>query len=469
MKKLLCLLCAILCVATMLSGCGNGEQEKSNFESAVSSFDESGNESAFLGDETSQEGESESDSEGSDSYNPKYPEDKALFLAMDRHDVEWDGNKGYFYNYKGDLLEATEFSNMGNYFENGLSPAPDPMTGKVGFVDKDGVFQIEPAYEDASYFFKDGLALVMKESENGDEKWGYIDSKGNEVVPCIYDEATSFFESGYAVALKREQTESYETLTTQYILDKNGKSVVEILPEENIRIKCLYEDYFLATSHGDIFSFDYSKNKIAEISIKNNDGYYIGETYEFVTIENDYIFIDTAICVEFEKLPDVDSLRPKYESVRYRKLVGKNFIEEVMPYKFTSKRVSTTESGIGYGVVEGDKTVIPFKYDSIYLYNDYFIASSRKGNSESIDIYDKNYNLTAENVPYGLSYRGNYGFNPEYGRRCTLPAGYIEVCTKDSVGMAYGIIDYTGKVIVEPVFDEQIYVYEYRGLGKFEI
>ena len=155
-----------------------------------------------------------------------YKDDQVLFITQDRCDTENDRSTIYCYNYKGELLDKNIA--IGYYSQNGLAPAHDNSTGKVGYVDKDGVFIIEPKYEDAGAFSKDGVALVKIEIKNGDDydyKHGYINSKGEEITPIIYDEATSFYNCGYALArLDKPQTDNegytYDKPWKHLIIDK---------------------------------------------------------------------------------------------------------------------------------------------------------------------------------------------------------------------------------------------------------
>lgn len=184
-----------------------------------------------------------------------YSEDQPLFAARNRYDVDGDNYIYHQYNYMGELLNSdssTSFINL--YAVNGLMPAYDQATGKVGYVDNEGVFQIEPQYNNAAPFSKDGIALVqieVTEHDRTDYKYGYINTQGEEIIPCIYDSATSFFNNGYALAVEQKEI-TYEGGWTndedwkEYILDKMGNVIVEIdILAERKRVACVYDDYFV--------------------------------------------------------------------------------------------------------------------------------------------------------------------------------------------------------------------------------
>ena len=64
--------------------------------------------------------------------------------------------------------------------------------GKMGFINKNGEWIIEPVYEKARAF-KNGLAPVMK-----DKTWGYINTKGEVVIMFQYKDAEIFSDDGLA-------------------------------------------------------------------------------------------------------------------------------------------------------------------------------------------------------------------------------------------------------------------------------
>jgi len=394
----------------------------------------------------------------------QYSDDQVLFAAQDRCDVEEDRYNVYSYNYNGELLDSFDSSGyIGYYAENGLAPAANQNTGKVGFVDKDGVFQIEPKYADAAPFSKEGIALVKIETENNGNytsKCGYINSKGEEIIPCIYDKATSFFDCGYALALTEKNTtdekgHNFSEVWKHYIIDKNGDDVItiDVIAEER-KIIAVYKDYFVCTTNYGEAIFDFSNNKLSEIKRPNDN-----ETqFDYYYMAKDCVYKNT-----YEKVDEYNS-----KIIKTERFNGEKFIENKKDYEITSKPVATTQSGLGYGMTKNDKTVIPFEYDQICEYGEYFVAIKYTGNNihlnQTFDIYDKNFNKTAENIKYAFSYRGD-----TYGLNCQLPNGYFQIIAEnDDYESVNGIIDYTGKVIVEPVFGRGIRLYSYEGMGAFD-
>ena len=172
-----------------------------------------------------------------------FEENIPLFMCQDRSDIEGDRYECYYYNYKGDLLENAVMPNVGFFGKNSLAPALDPVTGKIGYVDKSGVFAIDPQWDDATAFSDDGIALVIidQEDEEGttNEKYGYINEKGEQIVQCIYDDATSFYPQGVAiVGINEQRNATYtddagekitytETYTNYGVIDKTGKIIIQ--------------------------------------------------------------------------------------------------------------------------------------------------------------------------------------------------------------------------------------------------
>ena len=378
----------------------------------------------------------------------EYKDDQILFFAQDRADIEDDRYNVYYYNYKGELLSSSDSTYIGLYAENGLAPAYDQSTGNAGYVDKDGVFTIKPQYSDAAPFSKDGIALVKKTTETDDldiSKCGYIDSKGNEVTPCIYDKATSFYDCGYAIVGIDENTNDEDTVTKYSIIDKKGKTLFE---SEN-RIIAVYENYFVCENA----IYNYSNEILFE---KEDVDFELNPVSYKIGKDAVYRYI-------YEKSND-----DEYKFIKTERFDGKDFVVEKTKYEISSKRVATTQSGLGYGIIKDGKTVIPFEYDSIVECGDYFVAIKYQSENNYLDqvfdIYDSDYNKTAENIEYAFSNR-----NDPYGYNCQLPNGYFQITIEDNdYEYLTGIIDYTGKIIVEPVYGRGIHLYSYEGCGVFD-
>jgi hypothetical protein len=94
-----------------------------------------------------------------------------------------------FYNAEGNLVLSLEnYDNVG-VFSKGLAPVS--KNNKAGFVNKQGVLVIQPAFDEIGRapFNEMGLACVRIGS-----KWGFIDRTGKMVIAPKYDFAVNFFD-----------------------------------------------------------------------------------------------------------------------------------------------------------------------------------------------------------------------------------------------------------------------------------
>lgn len=115
-----------------------------------------------------------------------------------------------------------------DYFHEGLASAS--INRKFGYIDKEGNVVIPFIYDNAERF-SEGLAAVKINN-----LWGFIDKNGNEVVPCVYDSTGIFSEGLAAVKIWGEgwgYIDRYGHLTIQpkySVVEKfhNGIAIVRI-------------------------------------------------------------------------------------------------------------------------------------------------------------------------------------------------------------------------------------------------
>ena len=378
--------------------------------------------------------------------NSSYAEDQVLFYAQNKYHLEEDSHIIHFYNYKGELLSSNDTSRMNSFYipsyhKSGLTPAIDFITGKCGVVNEKGEFVVEPKYENMYPFSKDGLALVTCETEEWNVNvYGYINTKGEEVIPCNYDFATSFYDNGLAivgVALEDFDANNNGVNYKYGVIDKNGEYVLkpEFYNINDIKgeyILCLTEDweYVIYNLSGDvIFKYAPTNDEYNEYFNCRGENIFIHRYNDDESV-NEYLIFNGEEFVEYDK----------------------NIIDK------DTKIITAEESGRGYGVYYKGETVIPCEYEDIYVVNNYYIAINSH-RVKSFDIYNSNFEKTAEKLEY------------EYEEfRCsdtTLPNGYFDVIKNENGITLYGIIDYTGKIIIEPVFSEPIMLNTYESLGNF--
>lgn len=109
---------------------------------------------------------------------------------------------------------------------------------KVGFIDPQGQWVIEPKYEQAEPFSQ-GMAAVK---ENG--KWGYISPAGAYVIEPQFDRAFSFRNNRAPVY------ESSQSKVKEYFINPKGEKVFEIQTGENGWYGDFVEDRLLVCKEG---------------------------------------------------------------------------------------------------------------------------------------------------------------------------------------------------------------------------
>lgn len=396
MKKFLIIFLSLI-LALSIIGCDKNESDKEDKNDNDISYEEK--ESVI---------DEEKDEQPQVPVNP-YKENQTLFYGQDRCDIEGDRYVVYKYNYKGELLKATETEVIGYYAENGLAPAMDRGSEKLGYVDEDGIFVIPPKYDGAYSFSSDGIALVEIKLDSRRSKYGYINSKGEEIVPCIYDQASSFYESGYAVigvefGRSQGNDESWEAIDYMFgVIDKTGRVIIE--PKYKY-IRHIYDNYIQLSDS----IIDFEENVLTEIP-ENND----------VTEETDVYIL--------------------------------------------SKNVATTTTGYAYGIEKGEETVVPYIYDAIYENEGPYYVCVRKINGDNwnqiIDIYDGNFEKTAENLDYSFEYMYKHTWD-------SFPKGYFKIAVDNyDYEWVEGVIDYRGNIIVEPKFGRGINYMNYYSSAYF--
>lgn len=353
---------------------------------------------------------------------PQYDPDTPLFVANDRADIEGDSYMYYFYNREGKLLKSSDTEFVGYYAENGLAPAYDSLTKLFGFVDRNGLFVIEPQWDGAWAFSDDGVALVYTKGQG----YGYVNDKGEMIAPCIYNEATSFYASG--VAIIRENGK-------YGVLDKTGKVIIE---SQDYSIEPVLGDYIVCNDN----IYDLSGKLLCSV---DSDALPDGQYYN-LEVTKDAV---TRYIYQYTGRNSADR-----EVIKTEVFDGKDF---VVPSTYIDKqRAATTTSGYAYGVVSNGKVVIPYAYEDILSANDYYVCAKRESGSAqnwSLDIYNDKFEKTAENLQYG---------------NCSLYTdvpGYIYVSVYDKTnGILRGVIDHTGKIIV-PLQYRKISPYTYESAG----
>lgn len=363
----------------------------------------------------------------------------------------------HYVNAYGDVIE--EASKLLPYYaENGLASAYSPTTQKMGFIDKEGVFVISPIYDAAGLFSKVGLAPVAIGAENGGRKWGFINEYGQIVIPCEYDEVTAFSEFGYAIVSKYNENGILET----GVIDAKGNFCIS-LSADNQNLT-LTEDFVI------LGSSDVANATGTELRD------YTGKVFD--TIDDDkygYFLYTHGTIYKFESeltngQPTV--IYPHYLEDGEYKLVAERYMD-VDVIRFDRKQVSTTLTGFGFKLLYKDQSISSYEYDYVtraYVDSRYILALqylTADGSSCLVDIYDTfTGEQTANDIEWGWWYTA-YSPAPCFDY---FPDGYfiVEIYNEAHHTMCYGIVDYTGKYIMEPIYEGIIpYSYDFMMLERY--
>lgn len=200
--------------------------------------------------------------------------DRSVFV---RTCLNNDVNKieaNYLINSKGDKKQLNNMSEIGSdpFFNDGLKFMVDENTGKMGCIDENGKWAINPIFDYNLYTsFSDGIACVSLNF-----KYGYIDTKGNWIIKPTFSNAFGF-QNG--LALVNKGSDKYNFEKEGYFINKNGDEVSK------------WSDYE--------FEFAY-QGKMALATDKKGDktkyGLYSFEKKKFITkVEyevNNYLFVE---------------------------------------------------------------------------------------------------------------------------------------------------------------------------------
>lgn len=338
-----------------------------------------------------------------------------------------------------------------------------------GFVDENGDFAIEPAFE-AVGSFSEGLCAAITEAG---EQWGYIDKSGKVVVEGQYTAAAEFSD-GFAL-VKRGNYYEYT--------DKEGNILKVTVPEKTAEDGTKTESQTL-TSFSDASSFSegIARVEIGDMSAYiNTDGEIIAEGFLTSNPFSEGL-CSVNFTVEKEDLNGfIDKegktvIEPKY-------LDAGNFSEGLAPFKAKISDGTVSSSGVSTGAVyawgylnaEGAE-VIAASYDNVYGFKNGLsrvsenIAASVYAysfiNSDGKTVTDGTYTFAYDMTGDGLARvaktedkqtvwgfidkNGAEAVGPKYDNAKDFSEGYAPVC----IGDKWGIIDKSGKLVVETKFDD---------------
>lgn len=314
-------------------------------------------------------------------------------------------------NKKGDFVLKPKYQKI-NYLDNGLYSAK--LNGKFGMINRKGDFIVEPKYENIfKPVFEKDINLYRIKLKN---KVGLINEKGKVIVKPKYNDIDTFYES----------LATFELNNKFGLLDKTGKVITVAKYDKlhfwgnktSIRIE-LKNKYGIVNSTGKVIvepKYDtiyLSKYNIV-CSLKEKSGFTDKNGKEITNIK--YGAFDTTGKVILE---------PKYEAIKFTNKTG--------VVKINNK----------YGIVnEKGEFILEPKFEYISPFNGFI-----------------NGIITAKlNNKWGaINKNGEFVIEPKYDDLYFGPP-YLEGMGSFSINHKYGIIDKNGKIIIENNFD---YIYDF--------
>lgn len=112
------------------------------------------------------------------------------------------GQYGYIDN-RGQWVISPRGAVTGGYFSAGLAPGVDAATNKYGFIDKSGGWAIEAQFTGYPGPFREHVAPVWGESEEGVSGCGYINQSGGWFIEPEYSNCRAFYHGLAAVSVLR--------------------------------------------------------------------------------------------------------------------------------------------------------------------------------------------------------------------------------------------------------------------------
>lgn len=160
-------------------------------------------------------------------------EKKLYIITRKNKNIEIFDEKGI---KTSNILSADKFNIKNDFY---LFPAI--KDNKVGFIDIEGKWAIDPQYEPPDFFlFKSafderGFAPVQKQG-----KWGYIDSNNNWIIEPKFVRASPFGERKSDTAVVGVLVDGDEKIKTEAlgIIDRNGNWVLK--PDKKYAIEHIY-------------------------------------------------------------------------------------------------------------------------------------------------------------------------------------------------------------------------------------
>ncbi len=293
-----------------------------------------------------------------------------------------------------------------------------------------------------------------------DGKWGYINKSGEWTIEPQFDEACAFQKNGYAiVGIETKNDKGLKTMIYG-LIDKSGSYVIE--PQFDLLYPFDDNGLALAKDNGNAGYIDISGNYVIEPVFRQS------RTHRFFS--SDYANVSVQVGDDY-KAAVIDSkgnyvIEPIYDEI----FILENGLFEVQLTDIKDK--GTDEIGITWerGIIDKDGNfILPIEFFEILRGDDGIYAVQHYGDAYHIDkngkpLYDKRFDYVSvfdengvaeartKDDTYGLIDKsGNYIAEPVYDYLLNWGSFGTYVVKKDG---KYGFINYKNEKITDIVFED---------------
>lgn len=338
-------------------------------------------------------------------------------------------------------------------------PFVDETTGKWGYKCRRQV--VIPAIYDGAECFSGGLAAV-----NLKDKYGYIDSKGTIVIPAVYEEANNFVNN-----MARVKSDG-----KWGCIDRSGNTVIPMIYD----YFSVFSEGLAVVRAGDKCSFiDVNGKKVFPIDFDEANGFYKGRAR--VTYNGKKGIIDkTGAFIVPAKYRDIERFEEGKAGVRLNDKWGfidengKEIIPAIYDYvtSFSNGMAAVKLNGKWGYIDSAGNLAVPAIYDKsdffgktagVVWLNSKFGAVDRTGKIIVPVEYDYVSEYDNEEC-FRVGQNGKVGLYDK-NSRLVIPVVYDDLLINDGMALMkqndkWGVIDFTGKVLIQPQFDDALYPQE---------
>jgi len=335
---------------------------------------------------------------------PRYV--KKDFDAVAIADYYGELDKVGYIDKEGDFVIEPKFDDAKDFYE-GLAPVK--VGRKWGYIDKTGEFVIEPQFDNAD-IFSSGVAAVQV-----DGKWGFIDKTGEFTIPPSLDTPRRFTDG--LVWFKSEENGKYG------FMDTTGKVVIS--PEYFISYGYFSEGYVYAAKDKDDF--------FASGGILDKEGNFISLPAQTVSFTGTF----SEGLMPYSKKGD--------ELMGFIDFIG-NYVIEPQFFScsyFSEGLASVAFHGGGSGYIDRDGNII-IKSDFSYT----------RPFSDGLALV--NVDVLSGNSCGYIDKTGAFVIEPQFTYANNFSEGLALVTIE---GQGEGFIDKTGQFVIGPVY--------YANFGRF--